>query len=433
MTYDEALQYIYSRRKFQKSNSLERIERLLELLGNPQKRLRFIHVAGTNGKGSVSTALSFVLREQGYKTGLFTSPFIISFGERIQVNGEFIPENEIAKITAEIKEKLEYMETEELYPTVFEVTTALAMVYFEKQNCDFVVLEAGIGGTHDSTNVVENTLVSIFTHISVDHAEMLGDTPEKIAAEKSGIIKNGCETVCFPDGAENLGYTAQKPSVVKILKQKCEEMGSGFICPDAKDVKVIKCDITGSEFVFEGKKISTCLCGAHQIGNMLCVVSAVKGLRKKGVIIDDSSVETGIFAARIPGRTETVSEKPLVILDGGHNEGCMTALRDSIERYLKGKNIIMLCAFMKDKDTKAALQIIAPLCNKIVFTCVDDVRGESTAKLKAYASPFCSFVSESTDAQSAFRQITEKMTDNDALIVSGSFYLVSEIRNKFFS
>lgn len=433
MTYEEALQYIYSRRKFQKSNSHERIERLLELLSNPQQNLRFIHVAGTNGKGSVSTAISFVLRQAGYKTGLFTSPFIIKFDERIQVDGEFIPEREIASITQEIKEKLEIMESEELYPTVFEVTTALALVYFKRTGCDFVVLEAGIGGEHDSTNVIKNTLVSVFTHISVDHADMLGDTPEKIAKEKSGIIKKGCKVVSFPENGESLGFIPQKSSVMKVLKRKSDETECEFLTLDANTVDILKSDITGSEFIFEGNKYTTKLCGAHQIGNMLTAICAVKALRKQEVPIDSDALIKGISLASIPGRMETVSESPMIILDGGHNEGCMKALRAMLEKYLEGKNIIMLSAFMKDKDTKAALEIIAPVCRKMVFTCVDSLRGEDTAILKNLALPYCEEVFENKDPVSAFENIRADMGKNDVLVVAGSFYLVSEIRNKFFS
>ena len=188
MTYTEAIEYIMSRRKFQKSSGHERIERLLYLLGDPHKRLRFVHIVGTNGKGSVSTALSCITKESGLKTGLFTSPYIICFNERIKVNGEFIPDSEIAEITALIKEKTDLMENEGLFPTVFEVTTALAMVYFAKENCDIVILEAGIGGGKDSTNVITDKLLSVIMSVSLDHTEMLGETVEAITKEKCGII-----------------------------------------------------------------------------------------------------------------------------------------------------------------------------------------------------------------------------------------------------
>ena len=190
MTYNSAIEYIMSRRKFQKSNGHERIQRLLELLGNPHEELKFIHVAGTNGKGSVSTAMSYILKDAGYKTGLFTSPYIVEFGERIQIDNTYISHSDIASLTALIKEKTDLMESENLYPTVFEVTTALALLYFAKEKCDIVILEAGIGGEHDSTNVIPAPLECIFMSISLDHTEMLGGTVKEIAKEISGIIKS---------------------------------------------------------------------------------------------------------------------------------------------------------------------------------------------------------------------------------------------------
>lgn len=432
MTYNEAIDYIMSRRKFQKSSAHERIERLLELLGSPEKKLKFVHIAGTNGKGSVSTALSYILKKAGYKVGLFTSPFIVEFGERIQVNNEYIRHESIADLTSLIKEKTDLMESEELFPTVFEVTTALALVYFAKENCDIVFLECGIGGGHDSTNVIPAPLECIFTSISLDHTEMLGDTIAKIATEKSGIIKKGCTVISYPDEGEGFGYIPQKNEAVSVIKAKCSEAGCDFHMPDTDVLTLIKSDINGSGFIYDGLNITTSLCGAHQIANMITAVVSAKQLRSKGFNISDENIVSGIASFKIPGRMETVSASPLVILDGGHNEGCMKALCNMIEAYLKNKKITLLMSFMKDKDYTSSLRHIAPLCENIVFTQTDFLRGETPEVLRESASPFGSNIFCESDSLCAYKKALS-LTDKDgALIVAGSFYLVSEIRNKFF-
>ena len=432
MTYNEAIDYIMSRRKFQKSSAHERIERLLELLGNPEKKLKFVHIAGTNGKGSVSTALSYILRNAGYRVGLFTSPFIVEFGERMQVNNAYISHSDIASLTALIKEKTDLMEKEDLHPTVFEVTTALALMYFAKEGCDIVFLECGIGGEHDSTNVIPAPLQSIFVSISLDHTEMLGDTVEKIAKEKSGIIKKGCRVVSYPDKGEKFGYVPQPRDAVEVLFTKSLNEGCEFHMPDTDSLSLIKSDITGSEFICDGLNITTSLCGAHQIGNMLTVITSAKLLRQDGFDIKDSDITEGIASFRIPGRMEIVSTEPLIILDGGHNEGCMKALSNMIKTYLSDKKITLLMSFMKDKDYKKAMDYILPLCENAVFTVTDALRGESPEVLREIAdeyggNTFC--VSNSLDAYKKALSLTDK---EGVLVVAGSFYLVSEIRNKFF-
>ncbi|MBQ7295637.1 MAG: bifunctional folylpolyglutamate synthase/dihydrofolate synthase [Clostridia bacterium] len=431
MTYNEAIDYIMSRRKFQKSSSHERIARLLELLGSPEKELKFVHIAGTNGKGSVSTALSFIFKKAGYRVGLFTSPFIVEFGERIQVNNTYISHGDISSLTALIKEKTDLMESEDLYPTVFEVTTALAFLYFAKEDCDIVFLEAGIGGEHDSTNVIPAPLECIFTSISLDHTEMLGDTVEKIAAEKSGIIKEGSTVISYPDKGESFGYIAQKDEAVAVIRAKCMKTGCSFYMPETDKLTLIKSDIHGSVFIYDGLNITTSLCGAHQIANIITAVVSAKQLCRKGFDISDNDIISGIASFKIPGRMETVSVSPLVILDGGHNEGCMKALCNMIKAYLSDKKITLLMSFMKDKDYASSLGLIAPLCENIVFTQTDFLRGETPEALKESAAPFGGNIFCERGSSDAYKKALS-LTDKDgALIVAGSFYLVSEIR-KFF-
>lgn len=427
MTYTEALDFIYSRRKFQKSNGHERIERLLELLDSPHKKLKFVHVVGTNGKGSVSTALAEVLCESGYKTGLFTSPFVISFGERIKVNGEFIPEKEVADIAGIIKEKTDLMEKEGLYPTVFEVTTALGLFYFQKSGCDIVVLEAGIGGKNDSTNVIKEKELAIITSVSLDHTEMLGNTIEEIAREKCGILHNGSDMVSYPFDGEEFGYIPQNPDAANVIKAECEKRGSTLMLPDTKKLKVIGCDLSGTRFGYKGLDIRINLCGKHQIANMITVITAAEALRNKGYNIPDSAVEKGISEFTIPGRTEIYETDRTLILDGGHNEGCMKALRKTAEDFLVGRKITLLMSFMKDKDYEKAIEIIAPLCENIVFTRTDNQRGESAEVLCGIGKRYCKNVFFEEDTAKALT-LAKELSEKEVLIVAGSFYLVSEIR-----
>ncbi len=430
MTYTEAIEYIMSRRKFQKSSGHERIERLLSLLGDPHKNLKFVHIVGTNGKGSVSTALSCITEKSGLKTGLFTSPYIICFNERIKVNGEFIPDEAIADITALIKEKTDLMENEGLYPTVFEVTTALAMVYFARVRCDIVILEAGIGGGKDSTNVITDKLLSVIMSVSLDHTEMLGETVEKITEEKCGIIIKGRPTVSYPFTAGNGDFTPQHRDAAKVITEHCKEKGSALTVPDADKVQIISKDIYGTEFIYNGLQIKVNLCGKHQVANMITAVECAKALSDTGYDISDSHIQQGIAAFSIPGRTEVISRKPLIILDGGHNEGCMKALRDTILNYLKDKKIILLCSFMKDKDYEKSLGHILPLCEKAVFTRTDTLRGEDENVLCKIGRKHCESIAISSVEEALSKAMPE---DDGVLIVCGSFYLVSEVRESLSS
>lgn len=428
MTYDEALDFIYSRRKFQKSSSHERIERLLQLLDDPHKKLKFVHVVGTNGKGSVSTALSNVLQKSGYKVGLFTSPFVIEFGERIKVDGEFISKEDIAEITSLIKEKTDKMEKEDIYPTVFEVTTVLGLVYFEKTGCDIVVLEAGIGGKNDSTNVIGTPELAVITSVSLDHTEMLGDSVSEIAKEKCGILKNFCPMVSYPFEGEELGYIPQDEEAVRVIKTECDKGENPLFVPSVKDVILRKSDLFGTSFSYNGLDIRINICGKHQIGNMLTVITAVKVLKEKGYAITDEAIEKGIADFTIPGRTQVIEGEPTIVLDGGHNEGCMKALRETAESFLKDRKITLLMSFMKDKDYEKSIGVIAPLCENIIFTVTDTVRGEKAEVLAETGKKYCQNVFAVADIKDAFKK-AKQMAKKDVLIVSGSFYLVSEVRN----
>ncbi|MBQ4267427.1 MAG: bifunctional folylpolyglutamate synthase/dihydrofolate synthase [Clostridia bacterium] len=429
MNYNEAIDFIMSHRKFQKTGGHERIEKLLELLGSPHKKLSFVHIVGTNGKGSTSTALSCILKEAGYRTGLFTSPYVVEFGERIQVNGKYIPRDEIAEICELIKEKTKLMENEDMHPTVFEVTTALAMVYFEREKCDIVFLEAGIGGKHDSTNVIPPPLAAVFTAISLDHTEMLGDTTEKIAEEKSGIIKEGTSVVSYPLNGEQLGFASQDKKAAAVIKRVSEKKGCPFITADCTKTQLKEDNINGLLFGYEKLMLRTKMVGSFQVGNLLTAIETVKILREKGFNITDSAIEKGIADFTIPARTEKISNNPLVIIDGGHNEASVAVLKDTVKKYLRDKKVTFLLSFMKDKDYTTCIKSLAPVCETMVFTNVDKVRGESSEILANEAEKYCKNVLFCDDAEKAYKMALDATNKDGALIVAGSFYLAAFVRD----
>ena len=430
MTYEEALEFIYSRRKFQKSSGHERIKRLLELVDNPHKRLRFVHVVGTNGKGSVSTAIASVLQSAGYVTGLFTSPFVVSFGERVKVNGEFIPESAVASITKQLREKILIMEEEDLHPTVFEVTTALAMVYFADMNCDAVVLEAGIGGGKDSTSVIDSPVVSVITSVSLDHTEVLGESIEEITKEKCGIIKGSGPVVSYPFERGDFAFTPQHKAAAEVITEVCRVRGNRLAVPDMSKAESVKSDLEGNELYYDGMHLKTGMCGFFQSANMLTAAAACRELAREGYLISDSDIERGIAEFFIPGRLECVGTEPTVILDAGHNEGAMKELAKALEQNKKGRRLVALCAFMKDKNHRKALELLAPQCDEMIFTNVDSLRGEAPEELCREAQQFCTDCTAEADSQKAY-ELALSHTDRDGiLLVSGSFYLVSEVRLK---
>ncbi|MBQ4141637.1 MAG: bifunctional folylpolyglutamate synthase/dihydrofolate synthase [Clostridia bacterium] len=338
MTYQEALEYIHSICWTFTKPGLERISALCKKLGDPQKELRFIHVAGTNGKGSFCSMLDSVLRHAGYKTGLFTSPYIKVFNERMQFCGENISDEDLAEITEFVKPYADSMEDK---PTEFELITAIGFEFFKRKKCDFVILEAGMGGRLDSTNIIDSSLLSVITGISLDHTAFLGDTVEKIAAEKAGIIKKGGSVL----------FGGNSKSVENVIKIKADEMGADYHFADKSSLDILSSDLSGSIFNYrEYKELRLPLLGLYQPQNAANVLCAVEILKGKGLVVPDKAVREGLLAACWPARFEIISRDPLIIFDGAHNpEGIETAV-ESIKRYFGDQKVAVLTGVMKDKD-----------------------------------------------------------------------------------
>jgi len=338
MNYTEALEYIHSICWTFTKPGLERISALCKKLGDPQKELRFIHVAGTNGKGSFCSMLDSVLRHAGYKTGLFTSPYIKVFNERMQFCGENISDEDLAEITEYVKPFADSMEDK---PTEFELITAIGFEFFKRKKCDFVILEAGMGGRLDSTNIIDSSLLSVITGISLDHTAFLGDTVEKIAAEKAGIIKKGGSVL----------FGGNSKSVENVIKSKADEMGADYHFADKSSLDILSSDLSGSIFNYrEYKELRLPLLGLYQPQNAANVLCAVEILKGKGLVVPDKAVREGLLAACWPARFEIISRDPLIIFDGAHNpEGIETAV-ESIKRYFGDQKVAVLTGVMKDKD-----------------------------------------------------------------------------------
>ncbi len=416
----QAIEYIHSLEKFGIKPGLERIKALCELLGNPQDKLKIIHVAGTNGKGSTSTMISNILIKNGFNTGLYISPYVTDFRERIQFNGNMIEHSELAECVEKVKAAVEILLEKGEQTTEFEALTATAFVYFEKKKCDFVVLEVGLGGRFDATNIIKAPFVSVITSISLDHTAILGDSVEKIAFEKCGIIKFGAETVVYP---------FQLHEAMKIIKEICDERMNSLRVPDTGKLEIGEENIEGTNASYDGIDFLLPLAGKHMIYNAITAIEAIRSLKRFGIDISNNVIASGIESSVMPARMELIRKKPVVILDGGHNEGCANALAEFIRKHLSDKRIIMVSSMMADKDYLSYMRIVAPFASVFVATKADVPRALSSDELCEVARKFCSdcySISEPMKAIAAAANITEK---DDVLIVCGSFYLAGEIRD----
>lgn len=420
MNCTQAIEYIHSLEKFGIKPGLERIKALCELLGNPQDKLKVIHVAGTNGKGSTSTMISNILIKNGFKTGLYISPYVTDFRERIQLNGNMIEHSELAECVEKVKAAVDILLEKGEQTTEFEALTATAFVYFEKKKCDYVVLEVGLGGRFDATNVIKAPFVSVIASISLDHTAILGDTVEKIAAEKCGIIKFGAETVVYP---------FQEPEAMKVIEDTCSMRCNTLRIPDIKKLETGKESIEGTEVCYDGIDYLLPLAGEHMIYNSITAIEAVRSLSRFGVNVSDDIITAGIEASVMPARMELIKKKPVIILDGGHNEGCANALAAYIRNHLSNKRIIMVSSMMADKDYLSYLKTVAPFASVFIAAKADVPRALSSDELCETAKAFCSdcySISDPIKAIQAAGNITEK---DDAMIVCGSFYLAGEVRD----
>lgn len=418
MTYEEALDNVYGRLVFGIKPGLERIGALLERLGEPQKRLKFVHVAGTNGKGTCSTLVASALKECGLRVGFYTSPYVLEFRERFQINGEMIPQQELIEEVEALSPIADEFEKNGDQVTEFEYITALAFHWFARRGCDIVVLEVGMGGRFDATNIIDVPEVAAIMSISLDHTAILGDTLEKIAFEKAGILKEGGRLVLYPQ---------QAPEVFSELEQICRERRVELLLPDLSQVKELECSIDGTTFQAGEQIWRTPFLGEHQVRNAVTALKVLEVLKQRGWPVTEQAVKAGFEKAFIPARMEVISREPLCLLDGGHNPGCAQALGQALTRFVPQRKVAIM-GVMADKDSREALRILGPLFSQIVTVAPEGLRALPAQKLAEVASEFCPKVIPAGSCREALALAVKAMGENGALVVCGSFYLAGEIR-----
>ena len=419
MTYEEALSYIHSICWKGSKLGLDRTRELLGKLNDPQKELKFIHIAGTNGKGSTAAMLSSILEEAGYRVGLYTSPFINRFNERMQVNHQPIPDEELAALTEYVRPHADAMADS---PTEFELITALAMVWFARQKCDIVVLEVGMGGELDSTNIIDVPEAAVIAAMGLDHVKELGPTMADIARAKAGIIKEGGRVVSYGGNLE----------ADEVIAAVCRARNASLCQPDFSAIVPGDFSLEGQTFSYKGwRGLRIPLVGAYQMNNAAVVLETVEVLRQRGWSVSDEAVRQGLADTRWPARFEVLRRDPVFIVDGGHNPHGIRATAESLSRLFPGRKITFVTGVMADKDVEHILGLIVPLADQFFTVRPDNPRamdaGELARRIEAMGAKAtaCASVRDGVD-----RAIQAEGPHGVACAL-GSLYMSGEVRSCF--
>lgn len=419
MTYEEALSYIHSICWKGSKLGLDRTRELLGKLNDPQKELKFIHIAGTNGKGSTAAMLSSILEEAGYRVGLYTSPFINRFNERMQVNHQPIPDEELAALTEYVRPHADAMADS---PTEFELITALAMVWFARQKCDIVVLEVGMGGELDSTNIIDVPEAAVIAAMGLDHVKELGPTMADIARAKAGIIKEGGRVVSY----------GGNPEADEVIAAVCRARNASLCQPDFSAIVPGDFGLEGQTFSYKGwRGLRIPLVGAYQMNNAAVVLETVEVLRQRGWSVSDEAVRQGLADTRWPARFEVLRRDPVFIVDGGHNPHGIRATAESLSRLFPGRKITFVTGVMADKDVEHILGLIVPLADQFFTVRPDNPRamdaGELARRIEAMGAKAtaCASVRDGVD-----RAIQAEGPHGVACAL-GSLYMSGEVRSCF--
>ena len=421
MTAEQAIEYIHS--VFWKGSipGLGRTQELLRRIGNPEKKLKFIHIAGTNGKGSTAAMTASVLRKAGYRTGLYTSPYIYRFHERMQIDGEQISDEDLVAITEFVKPHADAMVES---PTEFELVSCIAFEYFARKQCDIVVLEVGMGGALDSTNVIDVPEVAVITNIGLDHTEILGDTVEKIAETKAGIFKEGGNAVVY----------RSTPSVEAVFEQVCAQRNVSLKKADFASLVLKSHSLEGQVFDCGSRKdIVLPLLGDHQLHNASVVLSVIDTLIEKGWNISEQNIYDGIREVSWPGRFDIVGHDPLFIIDGGHNPQCIEALVKNIEDYLTGRTVIALTGVLADKDYGDMYRPVMPLVNQFVCITPPNPRKLEATELAEHLRRVGAVATPCDSIEDGVRTAISLAGKDGVVLCFGSLYTIGDIRNALFS
>ncbi|MDD5922578.1 MAG: bifunctional folylpolyglutamate synthase/dihydrofolate synthase [Eubacteriales bacterium] len=430
MTYEEALSFLNAPKYSATRPGLGPVSELMKRLGNPEKHMKYVHITGTNGKGSTAAFIESALRESGYRTGLYTSPFIERFTERIRVCGEEIPEDDLARLTEMVREASLSMLSDGLTePTVFEMVTAVAFLYFLERKCDIVVLEVGMGGRLDATNIIPSSEVSVITRIAMDHMEFLGNTLAEIAYEKAGIIReNGITVTCRED-----------PEAAAVIEKTCRERSSRLVTADASGVRLLKQDLSGQEYSLpesEGTRIQIRKLGTYQIQNSLTAYTALEQMKERWPRLTEDTIHRGLLKAEWPGRLELMREDPVFLIDGAHNPNGVEALTESLRTLFPGEKFVFVAGVLKDKDYPAMFQMTDPLALRYFTVTPDSPRALPAEELRDFLRERDmdaeSFDSVEEAARTAWNLATEPsesgILEPPKVIAFGSLYYIGELR-----
>lgn len=419
MNYAEARVYLDEVSKYGSVLGLENMRELLGRLGNPQDDLKFIHISGTNGKGSVLAYLSTILSGGGYRTGRYISPTLFSYRERIQVDEQKIEKESLAHHVTAIAKVIEEMKAENAgNPTAFEVETALAFLYFKEKDCDIVVLETGLGGALDATNIIKTTVMEVIAPISMDHMEFLGDTLEKIAMQKAGIIKPHTAVVS----------ASQEPDAKKVLDHVCKENQCSMYMVDPAQITDVLYDVEEQQFSYKNwKNVKITLAGSYQILNAALALEGVEELRRLGYHLSEEQVRQGLYRAVWRGRFTLLSKNPAVIIDGAHNPGAAKELKHSLDLYFKGKDLYYIFGVFQDKDYQEVIRLTAPLAKHIITVQTPgNPRALPANELKEAVQAVNPSVEAGQSIQEAVKKSLQLAKNEDAIIIFGSLSFLGE-------
>lgn len=420
MDYCEAKNYIKKAVRFGSKLGLEAISALCARLGSPQDTLRFVHVAGTNGKGSVCAMISSILQKAGYKTGLFLSPHMSEHRDSLRINGDMMGQDVFAVTMTDVKTAADTLASEGICATEFELLTACALLWFCRSGCDIVVLETGLGGRLDATNVVTTTLVSVITAISMDHMQYLGDTIRKITREKCGIIKPGGVTVCYPEQSEE---------AVDIIRAAAVKNGNIIIIPDIGQLETEDCGLEGTQIAYRGRSARLHLQGSHQTRNAVTAIETVWALRERfGFHLPDEAIVCGLEAAYLPARQEILTCKPLIMLDGAHNLQGIEALADTIRASFAGRRLAVVMGMLRDKQYNECIAVMARLSGRFCAVQPDNPRALDAAEVAEVAKAHGGAARAYDNADDAVRAALEFCGEEGAVVICGSLYMADQMR-----
>lgn len=420
MNYQEARVYLDDAAKYGSVLGLENMREMMAGLGDPQDQLKFIHISGTNGKGSVLAYLSTILKEAGYRVGRYVSPTLFSYRERIQVNEEYIKKESYARHVSAIKKVIDDMTAAgKAHPTPFEIETAVAFLYFAEEHCDIVVLETGLGGDTDATNIIRTPVMEVLVSISMDHMQFLGNTITEIARHKAGIIKPGTVVVS----------ARQQPEAMRVIEEKAKEQRAELVKADWTQAENVRYGIKEQSFSYGGlEDLKIHLAGSYQIPNAVTAVEAAAALQKLGYAISEEHLRAGLAKTRWRGRFSVLCEKPLFIMDGAHNRDGAQMLKASIEQYFDGKRIIAICGMFRDKEYEKVLVLIAPYLSKLIaIETPGNPRALPKEELAQTAKRYLTDVECAETVVDAVQKAFTQTNEEDVIVAFGSLSFLGEL------